>query len=113
VTAKNENLYQYIELEGFQKKLDRIGGPDLLETIQRALSLNPMAGSLLKGGIRKARIKAPQRNEGKSGGYRVFFYFVNQKGVIYLIWLLDKREADNLSPQEANLLQELAKQIPK
>jgi hypothetical protein len=113
VTAKNENLYQYIELEGFQKKLDRIGDPDLLETIQKTLSLNPMAGSLLKGGVRKARIKAPQRNEGKSGGYRVFFYFVDQKGVIYLIWLLDKREADNLSPQEAQLLQDLAKQIPK
>ena len=110
---KNESLYQYIELEGFRKKLDGIGDPDLLETIQRALSLNPLAGSLLKGGVRKARIKAPQRNEGKSGGYRVFFYFVDRKGVIYLIWLLDKRDADNLSPQEANLLQELAKKIPK
>ena len=110
---ENKGMYLYIELEGFQKKIDRIGDPNLLDTIQRALSLNPHAGSLLKGGLRKARIKAPQRNEGKSGGYRVFFYFVDHKGVIYLIWLLDKRESDNLSSQEVSLLQELTKQISK
>ena len=113
MTDKHKGLYTYIELEGFQRKLDRIGEQGLLETIQNALSQNPLMGSLLKGGMRKARIKAPQRNEGRSGGYRVFFYFVDNKGVIYLIWLLDKRESDNLSPKAAKILQELAKEIPK
>jgi hypothetical protein len=105
--------FQFVELESFRRKLDKIGDPNLLESIQKELGTNPLAGSMLKGGIRKARVRAPTRSGGKSGGYRVFFYFVDKRGVIYLIWLLDKREADNLSPEEERLLQDLAKTIAK
>jgi hypothetical protein len=113
MTIIQNDCYQFIELEVFRKKLDRLACPELLEEIQDTLRYNPLAGVLLKGGLRKARIKSPERAEGKSGGYRVFYYFVDKEGVFYLIWILAKREAGNISPQEARLLQQLVAMIPK
>ena len=108
-----KGMYQFIEFEAYTKKLDLIGGPALNGLVQGTLPVNPTAGVLWKGGIRKVRVKAPGPKGGKSGGYRVFFYFVDRQGRFYLLAILDKREAGNLKPAVLKTMQTMMKLILK
>ena len=112
MAGKEKVLYTFVQSKSFQKQLAQIDDPSVLEIIEVELGDNPQAGDLLKGGVRKARVRAPNRG-GKSGGYRVFYYFIDSKGVIFLIWLLDKKDAENLTPEVLQQVQEIAKTFQK
>ena len=63
---------------------------ELLYAIQDELIADPEGGDLVKGlgGVRKARIAAPNRPGGKSGGYRYLYLYFEMRGQIYLLYLL-------------------------
>lgn len=104
----NDDLYEFVQLEPFTQVLDRLGDDELLQQIETELSTNPLAGKELKGGIRKLRVGDRTKAKGKRGGYRVWHFFYRKGSVIYLLYLLDKREAENISKgQEARLVERL------
>jgi hypothetical protein len=83
---------------------------EVLSAIQADLLDNPERGRLVPGlgGIRKARAPNPERGKGKRGGFRyLYLYFVADQQ-IYLLYLLDKNEQEDLSPEQPKLLRELA-----
>jgi hypothetical protein len=71
----------------------------------------PSAGDLIKGsgGIRKVRIG--REATGKSGGYRALTYFMDASSPVFLLYVIDKRDADNISDAQANQLRKIAKAI--
>ena len=74
------------------------------------LAANPVTGVSLGSGIRKWRY-API-GQGKSGGYRVIFFFVNQDNKpIYLLTVFGKKEKANLTQNEQNALRQLGKKL--
>jgi hypothetical protein len=79
---------------------------DLLYSIQDELLADPERGDLVKGlgGVRKARIAAPTRQEGKSGGYRYLYLYFEMRGRVYLLYLFDKRERADLDNEERRAL---------
>lgn len=83
----------------------------LLKAIQDELLKDLEKGDLVKGagGIRKLRVA--RAGGGKSGGYRVFYLDLPQKGITYLMALLDKRESENISDHEKTILRAFAKAI--
>jgi hypothetical protein len=99
-----ETLYEFVEFQAFTRQLINSGDPALLDKIQDELQNNPEAGSLLKGGIRKVRVSAPSRSGGKRGGYRVWYYFYRKGETFLLLFLLDKKYADNITPQQEEVL---------
>jgi hypothetical protein len=100
-------LYQFIQTPVFSVRLDAVGEPELLGEIESEILRNPLGGSLLKGGIRKIRVASSERAEGKRGGFRVC-YFYQEVERVYLLFLIDKRRAPDLtSSQEAVLIREL------
>ena len=62
------------------------------------------------GGARKARMSAKGR--GKSGGYRVVYYFVLEN-TVWLITIYDKVQKENLSPEEEKIIQGLIQKIKR
>jgi mRNA-degrading endonuclease RelE of RelBE toxin-antitoxin system len=62
------------------------------------------------GGVRKARMSAKGR--GKSGGYRVIYYFVLED-TVWLITIYDKVQKESLSPDEEKIIQGLIQKIQK
>ena len=104
-----EEFQEFVELPIFKKKIEEFGDEDLLKHIQDELLKNPSAGVLLKGGIRKARIAPPKKPGGKSGGYRVWHYFFSDGDTTFLLYLLSKREAGNISKKQEALLVEALK----
>ena len=101
----------FVELSIFKKKVDVWGGQKLLKAIQDELLKNLDQGDIIQGtgGVRKLRIA--KEHSGKSGGYRVFYLDLPQKGITYLMTILDKRDSENISDHEKAILKALAKAI--
>lgn len=77
------------------------------EDLKKQLNQDPESGDLVPGtgGIRKIRLKSPSK--GKSGGFRVcyFYYAINEK--IYLILLYPKNEQEDLTATQKQDLKKL------
>lgn len=63
------------------------------------------------GGFRKVRFARPSRREGKSGGTRVVYYFLDPQSRIYLLLVYSKSVKDDLTRAEENELRKLAQQL--
>ncbi len=63
------------------------------------------------GGFRKARWARP--GGGKSGGYRVIYYFVADPGIVYMASIYSKSKQENLSAAGKNYLASLSRLIKK
>lgn len=63
------------------------------------------------GGFRKARWG--RRGQGKSGGFRVVYFFVTPPGRIYLASIYAKSRKQNLSAADQNVLSNIAAAIKK
>lgn len=75
------------------------------------LASNPKVGAVLEGtgGVRKVRFAAQGR--GKSGGYRVVYYFHSNEIPLFALALFAKNEKANLSKADRNELKALMPQI--
>ncbi|OFZ13432.1 MAG: hypothetical protein A2Z20_08545 [Bdellovibrionales bacterium RBG_16_40_8] len=101
----------FIELSIFKNKVDALGGVDLLKSIQVEILKDPEKGDIVQGtgGVRKIRVG--RAKSGKSGGYRVFYLDLSDRGQTYLMTILDKRDSENISDEEKTLLRVFAKKI--
>jgi hypothetical protein len=77
----------------------------VLLAIQGDLFDNPQRGTAVPGlvGIRKARAENPARGKGKRGGFRYMYYFLERDDEIYLLFLFDKGEQEDLRAVVAEL----------
>jgi len=105
-------IIPFIETSEFSKRVDSFKDPDLLKTIQDVIGENPEGGVNLKCGIRKVRVPSPERQQGKRGGYRVWYYYqseVQGRLVIYLLFVLDKKDAENINKKQEDKICEALK----
>jgi hypothetical protein len=79
--------------------------------LEFSISTNPEAHPVIKdtGGVRKARWA--RKGMGKSGGVRFIYFYVDSRGVVYMISAFAKNEKANLSQKERNALYDLAKRF--
>lgn len=81
--------------------------------IEESINHNPNGGTRLGGGIHKLRVASTKRPEGKSGDYRVWYFF-DEPDDIYLFFIIDKRKAPDLTvEQEKILVQDLRQALGK
>lgn len=101
----------FVEAKDFKKLVDSLGGDKLLGAIQDAILKDPEVGQVIKetGGIRKFRVSA--KGKGKSGGIRVFYFDVPEKEQCFLLYILEKSEADNISDEGKAMFRKLAKKL--
>jgi hypothetical protein len=85
------------------------------ENLPDELLADPERGDLVKGlgGVRKARIAAPTRPEGKSGGYRYLYLYLEMRGRIYLLYIFDKRERADLNDEERKVLASIVDRLKR
>lgn len=71
------------------------------------VATDPEAGDLMQGtgGVRKARLAG--RGKGKSGGYRIVWYFGGGDIPVFLLTVFGKGEKANLTQSERNALRSL------
>jgi len=84
-----------------------------IQAIETAIAYSPQEGHLIEGagGIRKRRFAIPGRSKGKSGGARIFTVFFHAEAPVYILALLDKSVAANLSAAEKGELARIAYEL--
>lgn len=102
----------FIEVPLFTKRWEEIGlGDDELQNLQIMLLKDPASGPVMEGtgGIRKVRF--PLEHRGKSGSIRVCYTDFSEYEVIYLITAFEKKDQENLTDAEKNVLKKLVKSL--
>ena len=97
-----------IETESYLRaaKDAKIGAEEMASAVDLVAS-DPEAGDVMQGtgGVRKARLAG--RGKGKSGGYRIVWYFGGGDIPVFLLTVFGKGEKTNLSQGERNALRSL------
>lgn len=102
----------FIEVPLFTKRWKEIGlSDDELLALQIMLLKDPESGPVMEGigGIRKVRF--PIANRGKSHSIRVCYTDFAEYEVTYLITAFEKKEQENLTDAEKNVLKKLVKAL--
>lgn len=86
---------------------------DDFEDFKKSLAENPEQGDMIPGtgGIRKVRLKSATK--GKSGGFRVCYLYIENRLILFLLFIYAINEQENLSQSEKVELKQLADSIKK
>jgi hypothetical protein len=71
-----------------------------LNNLIDVLSENPENGKSLGHGIFKIRMSINSKGQGKSSGARVITYVVTEDKEIYLVYIYDKSQLENITKQQ-------------
>lgn len=92
---------------------DRKNGAEILEAVERAILANSKCGNVVQGtgGVRKFRSEDVERGKGKRGGFRVLYLDLPHVERTHILFLYDKGEADNLSPEGKKRMKAIVDEI--
>ena len=98
----NYNVYPTPDFKKFLKKLVK-KYPSLkadLQSLIRILQEEPDAGIHLGHGIHKIRLAITSKGKGKSGGARVITYLLTPDHEVYLVYIYDKSQLENITKEQ-------------
>ena len=97
-----------IETPSFLRDAKKLLDDDEQKELISFLAYNPTAGNVLKGtgGVRKVRWA--REGGGKSGGFRVIYFFHSLEIPLFALAVFAKNEKTNVSQLERNILRRLA-----
>ncbi len=83
------------------------------EDFKRNLAANPEQGDVIAGtgGVRKVRLRSTAK--GKSGGFRVCYLNIEDRLIIFFLFIYSKNEQENLTQMEKVELKQIVEAIKK
>jgi len=108
IKVPNTSLLTVVETPSFLQDSKKLLDKDEREALITYLASSPNAGVLIKGtgGIRKLRWA--REDTGKSGAYRVIYFFHSMEIPIFILNVFAKNEKVNISQAERSELKQLA-----
>jgi hypothetical protein len=102
-----------VETPTFKNIAHRLMSDEEREEAIDFLARNPEAGDEITGtgGVRKVRWA--REHEGKSGGYRIIYYFYNENFPLFALTIYPKNEKENLTQGEKNEMKKLTRELVK
>ena len=93
-----------ISLESFKKDVKKLYKknkklPQDLKILNEILLENPKTGIELSAKLFKIRLENSSSNSGKSGGFRVIYYYLDEEENIYLLKIYSKTEIENVKEE--------------
>jgi len=112
-SERKELPIEVVSTHSFESSAKKLLTEDDRRELELLLVEDPTRGQVIErtGGFRKVRFARPSRREGKSGGTRVIYYFLDRRDRIYLLLVYAKGMKDNLTRAEENELRKLAKAL--
>ncbi len=97
----------FVESKPFTRRWPEYMSEDELREFQNYLLETPDAGDVVKdtGGIRKIRWKS--KGIGKRGGIRILYFLHIADSHIYLLFIFQKNELEDLTKQEYSALKKV------
>lgn len=100
-------LITIVETPSFLKSAKNLLTDEEKDELLFYLAGNPLAGDIMPetGGVRKLRWA--REGEGKSGGYRVIYYFHSETIPLFALLIYGKNQKANLTKAEKNTMKKL------
>jgi len=103
-----------ISLESFKKDAKKLYKknkklPSDLKTLNEVINENPKAGIELTSDLYKIRLENSSSKVGKSGGFRIIYYYIDKDENLYLLKIYSKTQTPNI--KEEVLIKILNEQI--
>ena len=114
MVADARRWLRFIQFEPFTRAWrDLELGDEDLRWLELGIIAEPKAGKLVPGtgGLRKLRFSPPRWNTGKSGGVRVGYWYLENRGIVCLLAAYDHRQKADLSPAERGAIRALIERI--
>ncbi|ELR67984.1 hypothetical protein C900_01457 [Fulvivirga imtechensis AK7] len=97
--------YNVIPTPDFKKLFKKLAKkyPSLKSDLQKlvdTLSENPATGTNLGHNLYKIRMAISSKGKGKSGGARVITFLVTEDQEVYLVYIYDKSQLENLTKDQ-------------
>jgi len=97
--------YEIVVLPTFTSKVKKLAKKyknikSDLQELRKELSMNANAGIPIAYNCYKMRLANSSIPTGKSGGFRIVYYFVDANNRIYLMTIYSKTQKENLSDSE-------------
>lgn len=101
------SMQTVVELPGYIAKSSKIMSKAERAAVIELVASNPECGDMIvgTGGVRKVRFAREGR--GKSGSYRIVYYFCNDTIPVFLITCFSKSDKGNISKSEKNTIKKL------
>lgn len=95
---------QFFKSPTFTKQANELDAWEAIDELKQLLTVNPLAGDVIKGtnGLRKIRIPLPGR--GSKGGARVIYFQVVAPATVLLLALYAKNEQSDLDDDDKKAL---------
>ncbi len=102
-----------VETAQFIKKVEKLMSPQEKSALITFVADNPETGDIIPktGGVRKLRYA--REGQGKSGSFRVTYYYYSLQSPVILFSVFGKNEKANLSDAERNMLYKIVQEIKK
>ena len=106
-------IAEIVSLSGYESQVSALLNEDERMAMEFYIACAPEDHPVIPGagGFRKARWA--RRGKGKSGGFRVVYFFLAEPGRIYMASIYAKSRKETLSAADRNVLAKLAAQIRK
>lgn len=106
-------LLTFTETTLFARQITQLASVKMLFEIQADLIESPTRHPVIEGtgGARKGRVADPLQGQGKSGGFRYLYLYLEHRGRIYLLYLFGKKEQANLSLAQKRRIKQLVEEI--
>lgn len=93
-----------ISLDSFKKDVKKLFKknkklPLDLKTLNTSLLNNPNLGIELSSNLYKIRLENSSSNSGKSGGFRVIYYYIDENSNLYLLKMYSKKDIENIKEE--------------
>jgi mRNA-degrading endonuclease RelE of RelBE toxin-antitoxin system len=93
-----------LQLANFRKEAKRLYKkykklPNDLQLLSKELRTNPKAGVELGDHCYKIRVQNSSIPTGKSGGFRVIYYYYDGEENLYLMTIFSKKDMENISDE--------------
>jgi mRNA-degrading endonuclease RelE of RelBE toxin-antitoxin system len=106
-------IAEIVSLSGYESQVSALLNEEERMVMEFYIACAPESHPVIPGtgGFRKARWA--RRGKGKSGGFRVVYYFLAEPGRIYMSSIYAKSRKETLSAADQKVLARLAAQIKR
>lgn len=112
--AGHRGWANFVEFFSFRDQWARLAltEPDFF-ALQAELRRNPLGVGAIAGtgGLRKIRLASPGSEKGKSGSFRVFYFYYPDQGWVFLVGVIGKGHKENLDKAERNAMRVVAERL--
>jgi mRNA-degrading endonuclease RelE of RelBE toxin-antitoxin system len=99
-----------IETSIFTRQVLALLSDEEYRNLQSALVAHPDSGAIIPGGGGLRKVRWSVGGRGKRGGVRIIYYWSVRQDTILMLYMYEKNEQENLTPDQLKVLKRIVEE---